>query len=334
MYYLNYFEETISVSSCLREESAEYKVNRQYKDSLFRFIFGREENKQNLLDLYNALNNSYYENKDDLEINTLENAIYMRMKNDVSFVIDSQMVLLEHQSTFNPNMPLRGFLYFAKLYETRIATKTKLKNIYYPKLIKIPAPRYIVLYNGYDKNIGESMELRLSDAFEDSDKNCGYEWTARMININIGKNRELLLKCKKLQEYSYFVDSVRKLSKKFDLSTAVDKAVDICIGEGVLSDILHKYRAEVKNMLLTEFDEEKDWAIIAEGFREIGFDDGKKEGIKEGKKEGIKEGIKEGQLILLANLVDENIITIEQASEKLKMTVPDFHSAVNKLSIK
>ena len=131
MYYLNFnfSNRTISNSYRVREETSEYKANHQYKDSLFRFIFGREENKQNLLDLYNALNNSNYQNKDDLEINTLENAIYMRMKNDVSFVLDSQMVLLEHQSTFNPNMPLRGFLYFAKLYETRIATIMNLKNI-------------------------------------------------------------------------------------------------------------------------------------------------------------------------------------------------------------
>ena len=297
MYYLtfNLSTRTTSNSYCIREENSEYKANRQYKDSLFRFIFGREENKQNLLDLYNALNNSNYQNKDDLEINTLENAIYMRMKNDVSFVLDSQMVLLEHQSTYNPNMPLRGFLYFAKLYETRIATKMNLKNIYYPKLIKIPNPQYIVLYNGYDRKIGESIELKLSDAFEDTNKSNGYEWTAKMININYGKNKDLLVKCKILGEYSYFVDCVRKYSDQYeDFSFAVDKAVEECIEKGILKDLLLKYSAEVKNMLLTEFDEEKDWAIIAKGFEEIGFEKGREEGIKENQKSMIKAMLTNG----------------------------------------
>ncbi len=297
MYYLNfnYLGRAISNSYCVREEIAEYKANRQYKDSLFRFIFGREESKQNLLDLYNALNSSDYKNKDDLEINTLENAIYMRMKNDVSFVLDSQMVLLEHQSTFNPNMPLRGFLYFAKLYETRVATRMNLKNIYYPKLIKIPNPQYIVLYNGYDKKIGENIELKLSDAFEDTNKSNGYEWTAKMININYGQNKDLLVKCKILGEYSYFVECARKYSKHYkDFSIAIDKAVEECIEKEILKDLLLKYSAEVKNMLLTEFDEEKDWAIIAKGHEEIGFEKGREEGREEEKKIIIKNMLSNG----------------------------------------
>ena len=298
MYYLNfnYSGRAISNSYLVWEESAEYKANRQYKDSLFRFIFGREESKQNLLDLYNALNNSDYKNKDDLEINTLENAIYMRMKNDVSFVLDSQMVLLEHQSTYNPNMPLRGFLYFAKLYETRIVTKMNLKNIYYPKLIKIPNPKYIVLYNGYDKKIGESIELKLSDAFEDTNKSNGYEWTAKMININYGQNKDLLVKCKILGEYSYFVECARKYSKQYkDFSIAIDKAVEECIEKEILKDLLLKYSAEVKNMLLTEFDEEKDWAIIAKGHEEIGFEKGIEKGREEEKKNMIKKFLAKGK---------------------------------------
>ncbi len=175
MYYLNFSNKTISDSYFLQEETANYKVNRQYKDSLFRFIFGREENKQNLLDLYNALNNSNYKNKDDLLINTLDNVIYMSMKNDVSFMLDSQIVLLEHQSTFNPNMPLRGFLYFAKLYESMLAIKMNRKTIYWPKLVKIPTPNFIVLYNGEDKDIGDCITLKLSDAFGNPDKTNSYE---------------------------------------------------------------------------------------------------------------------------------------------------------------
>lgn len=154
------------------ENSINYSANRCYKDSLFRLLFGREENKQNLLDLYNALNDSDYTNKDDLIINTIDDVIYMKMKNDVSFILDSQMVLLEHQSTYNPNMPLRGLLYFARLYEGIVNIS---KNIYYPRLIKIPTPQYIVLYNGTDRKIGNKKVLKLSDAFEKPNHTKGYE---------------------------------------------------------------------------------------------------------------------------------------------------------------
>ncbi len=314
MYYLNFSNVSTPKAYVLREESVKYKANERYKDNLFRFIFGREENKQNLLDLYNALNNSNYKNKDDLEINTLDNVIYMRMKNDVSFVLDNQMVLLEHQSRYNPNMPLRGFLYFAKLYETKLATEMNLKNIYYPKLIKIPTPQYIVLYNGTDRKIGESITLKLSDAFEDKNKPDGYEWTAKMININTGKNKELLLKCKILGEYSSFVNCVRKYSKIHDdFTIAVDKAVEECIENGILKDLLLKYSAEVKNMLLTEFDEEKDWAIIAKGYKEIGYEEGIEDGKKEGKIEGIRNIIK---AMLSNGVTKETILKLTGISEK------------------
>ncbi len=309
MYYLYFTNKTTSNSYSVQEETADYNANRQYKDSLFRFIFGREENKQNLLDLYNALNNSDYKNKDDLQINTLDNVIYMSMKNDVSFLLDSQMVLLEHQSTFNPNMPLRGFLYFAKLYESMLTIKMNKKTIYWPKLVKIPTPHFIVLYNGEDKDIGDYITLKLSDAFEYPDKTKGYEWSAKMINVNYGRNKELLLKCKKLRDYSYFVDAVRKFSKKYHFSTAIDKAVDKCIEEDVLADILQKYRAEVKSMLLTEFDEEREWKLIAEGFEEIGYE----KGVEEGKKEGIKGIIK---IMISKGKSREEIIDLINISEK------------------
>ena len=306
MYFLNYSNVSTPKSYVLREESVGYKANDRYKDNLFRFIFGREENKQNLLDLYNALNNSNYKNKDELEINTLDNVIYMRMKNDVSFVLDNQMVLLEHQSKYNPNMPLRGFLYFAKLYETRLASEMNPKNIYYPKLVKIPTPQYIVLYNGTDRKIGDNVILKLSDAFEDNNKPEGYEWTAKMININVGKNKELLLKCKILEEYSSFVACVRKYSRQYnDFTIAVDKAIKESIDKGILKDLLIKYSAEVKNMLLTEFDEEKDWAIIAKGFEESGYEEGKREEKKVIIKKLLSKGKTKEEILDLIDISNE-----------------------------
>ena len=136
------------------------RANRKYKDELFRFIF---HDKRDLLSLYNAVNGTDYKNPDDLEINTLENVIYLKMKNDLSFLIGASMNLYEHQSTWNPNMPLRGLLYFAELYERyinsmgyRLSGNTR---------IPLPFPNYIVFYNGLEKE-AEQMELRLSEAFE------------------------------------------------------------------------------------------------------------------------------------------------------------------------
>ena len=98
----------------------EVKINREHKDRLFRLIFGSEGNKRNLLELYNALNDTSYSELDDLEITTIEDVIYMGMKNDVSLLIHSRMALYEHQSTYNPNMPIRGMMYAAKLYNKHI----------------------------------------------------------------------------------------------------------------------------------------------------------------------------------------------------------------------
>ena len=300
---LNNYNEVISNG----ENSLGYGANRCYKDSLFRLLFGREENKQNLLDLYNALNDSDYTNKDDLIINTIDDVIYMKMKNDVSFILDSQMVLLEHQSTYNPNMPLRGLLYFARLYEGIVNIS---KNIYYPRLIKIPTPKYIVLYNGTDRKIGNKKVLRLSDAYEKQSQSKDYEWTATMIDINYGENKELLLKCKKLGEYSYFVESVRRhysINKNFPV--AIDEAVKECIDKGILADFLRKHIAEVRTVLLTEFNEERDYRIVAEGLAENIVEERSEELIKEGLKKGING---------LIDILKELGFTPEQISNKIQ----------------
>ena len=137
---------------------------------------------------------------------------------------------------------------------------------------------------------------------------------------NYGRNNELLLKCKILGEYSSFVDCVRKYSKIYDdFTIAVDKAVEKCIENGILKDLLVKYSAEVKNMLLTEFDEEKDWAIIAKGYKEIGYE----EGIEEGKKEGKKEGKIEGMKSILKNMLS-NGFTKETIIKSTGISAKDF----------
>lgn len=157
-------------------------VNSKNKDLLFRFIFGSEENKIHLLSLYNAINNTNYTNTDDIEINTISDVIYIRVKNDVSFILHSDMSLYEHQSTFNPNMPLRGMIYFSNLYSQFISEHCK--NIYGKTLVKIPTPRYIVFYNGND-NYPDKLELKLSDGKYSTTSTLQYYHIHEMITPNI-----------------------------------------------------------------------------------------------------------------------------------------------------
>jgi len=153
------------------------KPKREYKDRLFKAIFGRntEESKRWRLDLYNALNDTAYTDPDALTLTTIENVIYITMKNDISFLIGSQMNLYEQQSSFNPNMPLRGLMYFAQLYQMNLSEREE--DLFGSRQVKIPAPSFVVFYNG-DRKLPDVSKLRLSDAFEPMGSAEEFEWTA------------------------------------------------------------------------------------------------------------------------------------------------------------
>ena len=206
------------------------------------------------MSLYNALNSSHYTNPDDIEITTLEDVIYCKMKNDISFIIDDRLSLFEHQSTYNPNMPLRGFLYFAKHFEKYIVGNEV--DIYGSTLIKMPTPKFVVFYNG--TGMAEDRKiLRLTDSFTTNKEKSCMELEAIVLNINYGKNKKLMESCRSLMEYSYFVQKVKDYSQKHERDIAIELAVDECIKENILKEILIKNRSEVVDMLLTEYDEEK-----------------------------------------------------------------------------
>ena len=169
------------------------KYNRNHKDRVFCMVFGYEKYKGNLLSLYNALNDTCYTNLDDLEITTMDNALYMSMKNDVSCIISNNLALFEQQSTWNPNMPLRGFMYFADLYNKYISTGSL--GIYRDKLVKLPTPQYYVFYNG-DRDMPDKQLLKLSDAFIEPPREGCFEWTATILNINYGHNKNYCLTVK------------------------------------------------------------------------------------------------------------------------------------------
>lgn len=285
-------------------------INREYKDRLFRLLFGDESNKKDIISLYNALNNTEYTEEDDFEITTLEDAIYMHMKNDVSFLIDSYLTLWEQQSTFNPNMPVRGLMYYGKVYNSYIE-KSGL-DIYHSSLAKIPTPRYVVFYNG-DTDKDAVTKLRLSEAFIHDDVDHEFEWTATMVNLNKGKNEELLSKCKALSDYMTLINKIKYYRKQnHPIEEAVDLAVSECIEEDVLKDFLKKHRGEVMGTCITEFNEEV--------YR--------KSLLEEGREEGREEGQEEERLRIIRNLLSKNN-SVEEISDMLALPKEEVQKLVD-----
>ena len=251
-------EELKEQNSLLEKQIEEYAVldrkdaKKDYKDRLFKFIFGNPENRKWTLSLYNAVNGTDYSNADEILFNTIADAVYMRMKNDVSFIIAFEMNLWEHQSTFNPNMPMRFFIYGGRLYEKYMATSDYYQ--YSSSLQPVPRPVCICFYNG-TKEQPEKKILRLSDAYEGEGD---IEVRVTMLNINYGMNQNLLDACEPLKEYAWLVDAVRRhQAEKMDLDAAVDASLDEMQDEFVIKPFLLENRAEVKNMFLTEYNEEK-----------------------------------------------------------------------------
>ena len=271
-------------------------VNRSYKDTLFRMLF---QEKEALLSLYNAVGQTDYKDASQLEIVTLENAIYMNMKNDLAFLINLELNLYEHQSTWNPNMPLRDLFYVAKEYEQLIRKET----LYSSRLVKLPVPRFLVFCNGRMPDQAEKIILKLSDSFEKRTGEPELELKVTVLNINAGCNETLMNACRLLKEYSLYVARVRSYASQMDMNTAVNRAVEECISEGILADFLLKSRAEVVAMSIFEYDEERERELI----KKAEFESGKEEGLKLGKAQGIElgkaQGIELGKIQGIAALI-------------------------------
>ena len=260
-------------------------VIRNYRDTLFRMLY---RNKVRLLSLFNAVNGTHYDNPDDLTITTLEGVLYLGMKNDVSCIIDMMMQLYEHQSTVNPNMPLRNLFYVSDLLQKYIYEEGR--DIYSRKQIKIPTPKFVVFYNG-DEEQPERKEIRLSKAFSANTGETNMELVVLQININKGQNEELKAACKTLQEYAEFTERAREHRKEMELEDAIRTTIDECIRDGILKDFLLKNKAEVYHMCLYEFDVELHERVLREEERE----EGRLEGIREGRLAGQQEGMQNGK---------------------------------------
>ena len=293
----------------MTETQNEIHVARNHKDRLFRMIF-RE--KKELLSLYNAVNGTSYTNTEELEIVTLENAIYMNMKNDLAFIMDSYLNLYEHQSTYSPNMPLRDLFYIAKELQGQVNHR----DLYRNTLIKIPTPRFLVFYNGSEEQ-AEKKYLRLSDAFQKSMDDPDLELVVTMLNINLGKNKKLLEQCQTLKEYAIYVKKVRTYAKSMKVEEAVDRAVTECINEGILREFLLQNRKEAVEMSIFEYDEEAVFEIVRKDEYEKGLQEGLEKGIEKGIEEGREEGFSAGKADAILELLEDIGTIPEEIRERI-----------------
>ena len=270
-------------------------ANRIYKSWIFAMLFS---DRNELLKLYNAINGTSYDDPQLLQINTLENAVYMSMQNDVSFIIDMRLNLYEHQSTYSPNLPVRYLLYVADVY----SDYTKDMNLYGSRAVQLPTPKFVIFYNG-EAEQPDRKELKLSELFTIPETDPSLELKAVMLNINKGHNRKLMETCKTLQDYAEYTSRVRTYAAEMSLDEAVERAITECIREGILADFLRKNRAEAKKVSVYEYDEERHMRQTRE------------EGVAEGYANGVTAGIAQGITQITGNLIKSGILTDTQISE-------------------
>ena len=240
-------------------------VNREYKSDVFSMLL---EDKANALEVYNALNDSDYDRPEDVEIILLEKGMSLTVRNDATFIIDMYMNFYEHQSTYNPNMPLRDLIYYANTMEKRI--KNEKRDLFGRQLLKIPTPRFAVFYNGTEKRPAKET-LRLSDAFVHPMEVPELELICTVYNINPGCNGELLEKSEVLRGYMTFVELVRSLEREYNsLETAIDQAMEECIRQHIFEDFFRGRKDEVRKMTQLDFTWERREELIRMEERAMG----------------------------------------------------------------
>ena len=278
-------------------ERSAITANRKYKDTVFRKLFS---DRKNLLSLYNAINGTAYMDASQLEIVTLDNAIYMGMKNDLAFIINTNLFLYEHQSTYNPNMPLRDLFYISGEYQKLV----DLKSLYTSTRLRIPTPNFIVFYNGTEKNEDRWVEY-LSESYENMSGEPNLELKVIILNINVGHNKKLMEECQTLREYAQYVAKVRRYSEEMELNTAVECAVSESIQEGILKEFLQKNRAEVIAMSIFEYDKKEEEQKLRKAEYEFGAQNTKKEICRSMVKENIPDA-------MISKILGVNQATIEK----------------------
>lgn len=267
-----------------KDENFTTSSNREYKASAFTTYFSIPEHAA---DLYRALENNCDIQPGDIVFTTLEGVLFMARKNDLAFTVQKKILVIgEHQSTLNLNMPLRSAIYYGRTMERLIPPK----DIYKTKQIPIPTPEFYVFYNGTKAQPAERI-LRLSDAYLEKTDTPMLELTVKVININPSVRHPLVQNCQSVYEYSSFIQKIRHyLDQKLDRSKAIKTAMKDCLADGIMVDFIHTHGSEVINMLFTEFNLEDALEVRGEERYEDGLADGKAAGLVEGKAAGLVEG--------------------------------------------
>jgi hypothetical protein len=302
-------------------------VNKKHKDSVFTFLFS---NPVLLRELYSAIEGITLPPDIPVDINTLSDVLFMNQINDISFLIDNRLVvLIEHQSTVNENIPLRLLEYIGRIYEKIIDSGKR----YQKKLTKIPKPEFIVLYNGIDR-YPDYTELKLSDMFKDiegliktGNDRLPLELVVQVYNINHGHNSAILKRCETLNGYTIFIDKIREYQAKGKtLEESIKPVINYCIRNKVLKKFLEDNSSEVRNMIFGDgkWDHKRHMAVAKEEAREEGLAEGRAEGLEKGRKEGLTEGRKE-----VLELFEQGL-SIKEVKERLKQKQENKKSLVKK----
>jgi len=287
--------------------------NREYKSDVFSMLM---EDPRYALEVYNVLNGSNIEDPSVVEIVTLARGISLSVRNDAAFIIDTDMSIYEHQSTYNPNMPLRSLIYFTEIIKSFL----KERDLFSGHLIEIPTPQFVVFYNGVEKR-PEYEEQKLSNAYKHDGK-PSLELICKVFNINKGFNRDILSNCTVLREYMIFVDTVRdNVIKRVD--NPIEEAINQCVEEHILEEFLQFRRNEVLKIMTIDMTFETREKLIRKEEQMYGRAEGRAMGLIEGRAEGRAEGLAKGQaegraeerLLLVQNAIknglsDEDIIRI------------------------
>lgn len=286
------------------------KENRECKNSVFVDLFYENESAaENDIALYNALHEEPLPPGTTVEKIRVGNELYMNFKNDVSFGLGGKLlVLAEHQSTVNENMPLRSLLYIGRAFEQIVPVKDRYRR----KKVLLPKPEIYVFYNGRENYAKEKL-LYLSDSYIIKDEEPMLELKVKVININPSQKHEVLEKCPVLRDYSVFIDTIRKYQEQ-RVDNVYEKAIHECIEKGILADYLRVHGSEVVNMLMSEYNYEQDIEVQ----REEAFEEGERLGREEGERAG-REKEQKRFAALAAKLIEsgrsEDIIKAAQNFE-------------------
>ena len=296
------------------------KENREIKSGVFADLFGDDEKdgKKNFLSLYNAIHDTNLTlDETQIEQKKIPQAIIKTFYNDVSMLINGKLiVLIEHQSTPNKNMPLRCLEYYVHLLYGIIPAKVRYKEALY----KIPTPEFYVFYNG-EKEVEKECIMKLSDAFQEKQEDPVCEVKVKFTNIRgkEGENLPVVQKCDILKQYCEFMEIVfryqaelKEMPTSEEMQGCYDKAIQEAISRNILADYLTRKGTEVRNMFIGEYDYDLDMQVKAEEAREEGVDEGMQKKAVETATNALKMGLSAEKTSKITGLLIEEVLKLKE----------------------